>query len=1455
MPSADKQVRVFISSTFRDMHGERDHLVTVVFPELREQVERLGLEFFDVDLRWGVPAKDANGETANSWEYCRQWIDRVEPFFVCTLGQRYGWVPEAKDFKSNEDKARQELDPRSITDLEVRHAVLDDHKKRRSYFYLRETVAPATATEYVDPPPLAGKLEQLKKEVRSCGRPVRDYPCEWTGSSFTGMHEFGRRVLEDLWSGVLRDERYVSKDVWRQILGTDPDVDPRYTDESEPVPRELWEKIISLAKPGPKEPLDAEREQTDAFAASRLRWFQGRTVELRQLTDFLDATAADAPRIAVVAAAPGQGKSALLAHLHKQLTSSPHFVITRFVGVTEHSATAHALVERLLCELDRSGVAWQAEGDEPNLGFNSLCLRLAQRLGDYAGEHRIVILLDALNQMSDGHDLQWLPTRLGPGVRVIVSCVEDPTAKLDSPEQQVLRALASRQPAPFRVPLGPLTADDVRTIVVAYLKEYCHELDREHLETLCGVAQARIPLYLLVMLDGLRTLGGNDLNRIVPKLIASMPSDHPDSVSLFRWVLKRLEVFGTEAVQWWCLYLAHGRVGMASHDLADLLARKLGADATATSLRIERGLRRYLQRRGAQLDFFHGQLRQAAFEEYGSRGEAATCHAEIAAYFDKRPNWIGREFLPLQPGKPDSRKADELPWQLSRAREPVKLARVLGDIGFLEAKISSGLSIDLLDDFKRLDQLCHNRQDGSAAEQELFRETLLLWQILGNTLDQIVTDPASIGMQLGLELQNIGAASPLQPREAALLKRLDLATNDRPCFSRFSGGMGVPYLAQTAMRQEFLRLVRFSPDGNALLFADGEGRVVRWRWSAPVLEQSKTQTAGLFRSAVMVSDGAIVFGGPLQVWMFSTEYLWDERFRAGVWRLVTASEEGTRLGGIAGSPSGMLLVGQSGPGMARILRFRGMEPVKPIRLPYSERDPDLNCMALSANEQTMVASFSDGVLAISTGFRNVVVQGGVRACAFLDGDLLVASLGSRGVLSIRDLAGQVRREVPLVHGDASCLAYSSQRKVIAVGHQNGYVSFVWLDESDFGTGPGFWPGVRGATASLDFSESGHYLAACGSQGVVRVFEVEEIQRAGRPRSIVQRGFPDGPIREVAFLNAQEGLAFLDRRQRLRINSEKSDSRYLPFGAQCFCYDPVSDRIVAARIDEIYFLEPGTGRVENQEHGHGSEPRAMAMSADGRLLAQREDSRLLIYEAHGGHTAMERRIDLFLTPFLDPGTETLNRAPLRFCRNGSLLACPLESTVAPRRQNESGAMETDVRRTLLLVDTASGKIAGRLQYRGFCTALDELPEKDILIIGLGRGLVDEGEHKIVVGSPDEALLFCSIGTCERLQSRALSREDLGVTGIAVARESNFKGCIVVACESGRVLLTSLQSELWDASICLPDPATAIRFYGSTVHVADNGSRRGHWPAIHEFALHFPFPNGGFRDEHRRLLHSE
>ena len=42
-----KTVPIFISSTFNDMHAERDQLIKVVFPYLREKLEKCG-----VDTHW-----------------------------------------------------------------------------------------------------------------------------------------------------------------------------------------------------------------------------------------------------------------------------------------------------------------------------------------------------------------------------------------------------------------------------------------------------------------------------------------------------------------------------------------------------------------------------------------------------------------------------------------------------------------------------------------------------------------------------------------------------------------------------------------------------------------------------------------------------------------------------------------------------------------------------------------------------------------------------------------------------------------------------------------------------------------------------------------------------------------------------------------------------------------------------------------------------------------------------------------------------------------------------------------------------------------------------------------------------------------------------------------------------------------------------------------------------------
>ena len=53
---------MFISSTFKDMHGERDLLTRFVFPELRARAKTRFINVYEVDLRWGVTEKEMHSD-------------------------------------------------------------------------------------------------------------------------------------------------------------------------------------------------------------------------------------------------------------------------------------------------------------------------------------------------------------------------------------------------------------------------------------------------------------------------------------------------------------------------------------------------------------------------------------------------------------------------------------------------------------------------------------------------------------------------------------------------------------------------------------------------------------------------------------------------------------------------------------------------------------------------------------------------------------------------------------------------------------------------------------------------------------------------------------------------------------------------------------------------------------------------------------------------------------------------------------------------------------------------------------------------------------------------------------------------------------------------------------------------------------------------------------------------
>lgn len=56
--SQNTEFRVFISSTFLDLHEEREILVKRVFPDFRRLCRQRGVTFTEVDLRWGLTDED-----------------------------------------------------------------------------------------------------------------------------------------------------------------------------------------------------------------------------------------------------------------------------------------------------------------------------------------------------------------------------------------------------------------------------------------------------------------------------------------------------------------------------------------------------------------------------------------------------------------------------------------------------------------------------------------------------------------------------------------------------------------------------------------------------------------------------------------------------------------------------------------------------------------------------------------------------------------------------------------------------------------------------------------------------------------------------------------------------------------------------------------------------------------------------------------------------------------------------------------------------------------------------------------------------------------------------------------------------------------------------------------------------------------------------------------------------
>ncbi|HUT92597.1 MAG TPA: AAA family ATPase, partial [Thermoguttaceae bacterium] len=589
----------------------------------------------------------------------------------------------------------------------------------------------------------AEKLRRLKGAIREAGLPIpplESYPCQYAGLRINWR--LARRELDDATraalegvaiDGIVDPQEYASiDDRLRHIVCqygvvglAGLETFGRYVGE------QLWRAIQAehgLPEVPPVEaaakadPLAIEQDYHERFMESRLRVYVGRENVQERLTAFADGKATHP---CLVTAPSGSGKSAALAKFAQSYAQARPdvLVIPHFVGASPGSTGLRQMLRRFCLVLkERFGLA-----EEVPLDVNALVSRFRGSLEGVPADGRVVLVIDALNQLDETDHAQsmwWLPWELPPGVKIIASCIDDPDRT-----EPVLRALAHRPVE--RVPIEPLTDPERREIIRQVPSLSAKTLNERQVDLLLSNPATKNPLFLLVALEELRGFGSFEQ---LEARITAFPRRGDTVTGLFVQVLERLEEeFTPETVKSLLPLLACSRHGLSERELLDLVEdpRVEVSGSNSDLFPILRQLRPYLQYRGDLYDFYHRNLFKAVRGRYLSRAEAVeSSHNTIAEYYLRR----------FEADEADRRVLEDTHYYVGHLKSRSQLAiwRRLADRDFLLRRTES-----LSQSLSSLDALLETRSIASAAvvaaiehrDQELGQRWLRAYDVSRHELE------------------------------------------------------------------------------------------------------------------------------------------------------------------------------------------------------------------------------------------------------------------------------------------------------------------------------------------------------------------------------------------------------------------------------------------------------------------------------------------------------------------------------------------------------------------------------------------------------------------------------------------------------------------------------------------------------------------------------------------------
>ena len=522
-------LKVFISSTFKDFHSERNILTQFIFPEIRSRSSQLGIDVQEIDMRWGITEEESKRQD-NAVERCLKEVE--ESFiFVGMLGERYGTIPNldsssyhglAKDMISQYPGA-------SITELECRLGI--QKPRGRVFFFLRddaflENIDEEVKESFVSAEVSAkSRLKQLKESVIiPSGHEVIDgYPCEWAGMSgkgkpvLQGLEDFAVKVISCIWQCLINEFEGLSED-------------------------------------------QGENSHVD-FGLKESENVVGRNKEMAEMWTMMDKLG-----MVTVTGKMGIGKTAFLAHVAQKfkIAHPNSIVIQHFTGIVPGSAERRNFLQNLYSQLCE---ALQVQNNSLSCADLIKELHSLIKCSTESGK-RLLIVVDAVEALQNPEEfcnLNWMPVKVPEICKVVVSCLDSKVELCDLIRKQT------------KVVQGFLTLkgmdissrkEMVRLILEKNGKKLEESAFNNQLHMLVSKRDACLPRYISLACDQVKMYGNFEE---LSEMIQQLPTSKEQLVK--QMLIELEEDFGSNFVGLCLQVLALYEKGLTSNELQFILCQ------------------------------------------------------------------------------------------------------------------------------------------------------------------------------------------------------------------------------------------------------------------------------------------------------------------------------------------------------------------------------------------------------------------------------------------------------------------------------------------------------------------------------------------------------------------------------------------------------------------------------------------------------------------------------------------------------------------------------------------------------------------------------------------------------------------------------------------------------------------------------------------------------------------